>query len=221
MIGRASKDSINICKNDSYSSTSHLHTLNPSKLSRQKIIVAKGDSGASSHFIQEDGQQCLSNIENCDGPTIQLPDASTLKVTKEGTLPFSNLLTKQGKTATIVPGLQSSSLISIPQLCDDGCNVLLDNKKLYAVKNNKLILTGTRNKHDRLWDIPLPYQYSMDTSTIQENNHTTKAMHAGLYNKHLPTAPTTKSDIIPQPSNNPSTEYDFTYQHLNNLIDDF
>ena len=104
-----------------------------------------------------------------------------MKATKKGQLPFSNTLSKEGKTAAIVPWLKSASLISIPQLCDDDCEVLLNKKKLYAIKN-EVILSGTQNYRDKLWDISLPYEYSMDTTVIQENNHTTTVLHAGLYN---------------------------------------
>ena len=121
--------------------------------------MAKGDSGATSHFIKEEDAKCLHNIKQTRGPVITLPDASTLQATKSGILPTSSLLTDKGKRATIVPGLKTSSLIALPQLCDDGCKVILDKKYLYAIKDNKLVMKGYRNQYDKLWDIPLPYDY--------------------------------------------------------------
>ena len=56
----------------------------------------------------------------------------------------------------ILPGLHSANLISLGQLCDDGCYVLLSAESLCAIKNNKVILQGYRNPNDGLWDIPLP-----------------------------------------------------------------
>ena len=127
MIGRDNCGSVTINNVKNY--VTHSSTTTPTILSSKKVIIAKGDSGASSHFIKESEKACLTNIKNFDGPTIQLPDASTLKATQTGQLPLSNLLSQQGKQAAIVPGLQSASLISIPQLCDDDCEVLLNKKK--------------------------------------------------------------------------------------------
>ena len=41
------------------------------------------------------------------------------------------------------------------QLCDDDCHIILDKKRLTAVKNNKIIHKGVRNPTDGLWDIPV------------------------------------------------------------------
>ena len=51
--------------------------------------------------------------------------------------------------------LNSFSLVSLVQLCDDNCKMLLDRKSLYVVKNKELILRGHRNQNDGLWDIPM------------------------------------------------------------------
>ena len=99
----------------------------------------------------------MQQIENVKGPTITLPDASTLTATQAGLIPTSNLLSKKAKRATIVPGLKTSSLIALPQLCDDGCKVLLDDKHLYAIKDKQVVMKGYRNQQDKLWDIPLQY----------------------------------------------------------------
>ena len=53
----------------------------------------------------------------------------------------------------ILPDLKSVSLISIGQSCNDNCNVLLSKKNTYAIKQNEIILEGTRNHFDGLWDI--------------------------------------------------------------------
>ena len=46
------------------------------------------------------------------------------------------------------------SLISLGQLCDDNCKVVLTKKKLYAYEDNKKVLEGNRiTSGDGLWDI--------------------------------------------------------------------
>ena len=50
----------------------------------------------------------------------------------------------------------SNSLISLGQLCNDGCTAVLNNKSIGIFKNNSMILQGTRNFVDGLWDIKIP-----------------------------------------------------------------
>ena len=66
----------------------------------------------------------------------------------------------------ILPGLNSASLISIGQLCDNEYDVHLNKKIIIAVKDKEIILEGTRNYTDGLWDIPV------QKSSITEINHT-------------------------------------------------
>ena len=55
----------------------------------------------------------------------------------------------------VLPGLKSSSFLSLGQLCDDNCNILLTKHHLHTIKNGKEILRGYRNYQDGLWDVPL------------------------------------------------------------------
>ena len=128
----------------------------PSSTSPNPCIIAKGDSGATSNFICQEDQKCLQNVRPHQGPSVILPDQDTITPTHTGTLALSNQLSSAAKMATVLPGLKTSSLISMGQLCDDDCNILLTKKHLFAVKNNHVVLTGRRNHHDGLWDIHLP-----------------------------------------------------------------
>ena len=57
-------------------------------------------------------------------------------------------------------------MVSLPQFCDHSCERLLTKDSLHVVKGGNFILDpkqpgtqvlyGTRNKKDRLWDIPIP-----------------------------------------------------------------
>ena len=82
---------------------------------------------------------------------------SILRSTKKGTLPLPcSTLSTRSTTANILPGLKSASLIALGKFCDDGCNVILNGNACYVIKNNKVVLRGTRNRQDDLWDIPFP-----------------------------------------------------------------
>ena len=97
----------------------------------------------------------LTNVKSdADGPTVILPDTSTLQAIKKGLLPIANISKTAAKTA-VFKHLQSS-LVSLGQLCDDGCTVLLDKENLLALKNEEILLRGQRSTSGYgLWDIPI------------------------------------------------------------------
>ena len=74
----------------------------------------------------------------------------------------------------ILPGLKSASLILIGQLCDDNCDVFLNKNTLLVVKDKEVILEGTRNQADGLWDIPVQ-------KTSITKNYDLPPIHPGLY----------------------------------------
>ena len=88
-------------------------------------------------------------------PSVQLPNGEIIHSTANAQLPLSPELSKCAKQALILPKLSSSNLVSVGQLCDDGCEIILNKYELTAIKNNKVIVKGYRNKHDGLWDIPI------------------------------------------------------------------
>ena len=144
-------------------------------------IIAKGDSGATSHFIRTADQACLTNLRARPGAPVTLPDKSIILPTHTGTLQLSTHLSNRAQQTTVLPGLQSSSLVSLGQLCDDECKVMLTKNYLFAVKNNQVILHGTRNPHDGLWDIPLPRPSS---NKANDTNHTKTSTPVLRYNHH-------------------------------------
>ena len=139
------------------------------------ICIAKGDSGATVHYWREADEECLKDIETCIGPAVILPNKQTILATKSGTLPLHHNLSNRAKKATILPGLKSTSLISLGQLFDDDCDVLLQKQKMFVVKDKHIIMQGTRNSNDGLWDIPI-YK-----TKLQHNNYPAKTTHTAIY----------------------------------------
>ena len=119
-------------------------------------VIAKGNSSATNHYLALRDTMVLDDVrDDTNGPNVILPDTSTLTATKKGRLPIPNLSPQATKTANF-DHLQNS-LVSLGQLCDDNCSVHLSKHKLVAIKDNKILLQGTRSKSgDGLWDIPLP-----------------------------------------------------------------
>ena len=109
------------------------------------IIIAKGDSGASRHYIWPEDSTILTNLQPYKGLSVRIPDNSAIEPSHSRTLPLSSTLSTQAKQATVLPKLKNTSLISIGQLCDGGCKVLLDEERLLAFKDRLVVLEGMQN----------------------------------------------------------------------------
>ena len=130
--------------------------LSTSVLSSNDVVFAKGDSAATSHYIRiEDSKKCLKDIQKYDGLPVMLPDAGKIAPTLQSQLLLSNKLSMQSQRATSLPALKSLSLISLGQLCNDNCTIVLDKTKMLVIKEDEIILRGHRNYLDGLWDIPI------------------------------------------------------------------
>ena len=82
------------------------------------ITIAKADNGGSSHYYRTADAQVLQDM--CPtpyGPTVMLPDSSSIQATHKGILLLSQSLSTVSKTAHIVDGITNLLLISLGQLC--------------------------------------------------------------------------------------------------------
>ena len=114
--------------------------------------VLKADSGATKIYLQQQHVKYLEQVESLeDGLEAVLPDSTTIKASASGNLPLHENLNIKG---LVYPHLNNISLLSIGQLCDNGCIAIFDKKLLHIIKNGKLVLNGKQNISDGLWDIP-------------------------------------------------------------------
>ena len=150
-------------------------------------IIAKGDSAASKHHWRESNRSGLSHVYPYSGPFITLPDADTVAQSNKGILSLLSQLSNKAQTATSLQQLQSSSLVSLGQICDDACTIILDKNKLIAIKDNNIqckynkngiILEGRRNVIDGLWDIPVARRH------ITADNYVAPSLHGLSSNNH-------------------------------------
>ena len=88
-----------------------------------------------------------------NGPKATLPDKTTIEAKGQGILKIHKSLPIP---ALVYPKLTSESLLSIGQLCDQGCVAVFQKEELNIYKNNQKIISGTRNRTDGLWDVPFP-----------------------------------------------------------------
>ena len=119
---------------------------------------------------------------------------------RKGILPLSEELSDAAKTAMILPNLRSASLISMGQLCDDGCDVLFNKDILLVMKNKKIVLRGIRNRRDNLWDIPIekckisPQNYHLPSHRPALQQKTT-TMPTTINSRRRQTSPKANSSI--------------------------
>ena len=106
------------------------------------------DSGASHNYLKLNSP-CYEIKPTLNSISVSLPNKKMMKSTHEATLPMSQLST-EARTAHIFPNLIQSALISITQLCDNGCKVIFSKRQEKIYKNNTLILTGKRNTKTRM-----------------------------------------------------------------------
>ena len=119
-------------------------------------VIAKGDSAASNHYWRLNDMEVLDNVHACNGPTVTLPDNSTIHSTAVGLLPLpTDVFSKAARNTAVFNNLQSSSLISLGQLCDNDCVIHLNKHELKVIKNQEVVMRGFRNQQDGLWDIPI------------------------------------------------------------------
>ena len=71
-----------------------------------------------------------------------------------GILPLSPLLSDTAQKAFVLDDLRTGTLVSLAQLCDDDCLAIFSKFDVKIVKNQKIIITGTRTPNG-LWSIPL------------------------------------------------------------------
>jgi hypothetical protein len=97
-------------------------------------------------------------------------------------IPLAPELSHQATTGHIFHNLQSGSLISIGQLCDDDCVALFTKYNVKIYKDGRAIIIGARNQTNGLWNIPLAQPVSLPT-------HNKHVAHSAIRDVH------TKQDL--------------------------
>ena len=177
----------------------------------QNYVIMKGDSGATSHYVRPQDKECLKNIVDYAGPSVLLPDADKISPSHQGALNIHEDLSNTACVGTILPNLKSSSLLSLGQICDDGCDILLNKKKLYALKDKKIVLQGFRNRSDGLWDIPVAKR------VVHANNYIAPPTHAAMYTSTI--QPSSAPPICKPHTTNKANDYLHIFADMNDLID--
>ena len=99
-----------------------------------------------------------------------MPNGRTIGATHYALLNLPQFLPESRK-AHIFLHLQSGTLLSIGNLCNDGCTTILTAQFIIVSKKNTIIINSNGNQDTELWDIDIldvPY----DTLPVPEMNNT-------------------------------------------------
>jgi hypothetical protein len=78
-----------------------------------------------------------------DGPHVLSASGTSIPVTLKGNLPLSPKPSFTAQSASVLDDLQTGTLISLAQLCDDDCIAIFNECDVKILKNDKVIITGT------------------------------------------------------------------------------
>jgi hypothetical protein len=71
-----------------------------------------------------------------------------------GHLPLSSKLSAAAQSAFVLNNLQTGTLISLAQICDDDCIAIFTHYNVQILENNEVIITGARMPNG-LWSLPV------------------------------------------------------------------
>ena len=102
------------------------------------------DNGTSLHYFKVNA--LLQDVQHInDRVSVTLLNNETILSTHCGYLPIIGL-TQAAQQAEILPGLEMSSLLSVSQLYDGGCIVVLTETEARVTKYYNIIFCTKRNK---------------------------------------------------------------------------
>ena len=128
-------------------------------------------TGATSHYTQSSRQYvCTDNQKTTTSPTVRLDNGNAMTATQSVKIPLSTQLSKSATHGHVLDHLKNGSLISIGQLSNDDCAAIITKYHVQIIKNSHIIIKGTRNNTDGLWNIPI----TPKPSTTPSGNHTQK-----------------------------------------------
>ena len=101
--------------------------------------LAVVDSGATKNYFKINSP-VVNLHEINDGAEVKLPTGYDITATHQAEIPFHNdILSREARQCKIFPGLTQYALLSVGQLCDDGCNVSFRKREAVVTKNGKLL----------------------------------------------------------------------------------
>ena len=125
-------DTVKIKKSNSTKSMFYnnlpLSTVPPPK-DINKTLFNQIDSGSSKHYIHKQDTKIWANQQPTENISVHLLDTSTIQATVKGHLPINHILEIANEVHAF-QHLKNSLIMSLGQLCDNGCDILLHKKNI-------------------------------------------------------------------------------------------
>ena len=131
------------------------------------------DSSATHTYIRLQDVSNKKTLPTRNSIHVILPNNKHISSSHTTTINIPGLR-DNAKSAHVLPELKSSSLLSIGQLCDDNCIAIFSKTKLHVAKKQKIILQGTRDPLNGMWNVPLSLQDNSSPSLL--NTITNRSM---------------------------------------------
>ena len=136
------------------------------------------DSGSTGNYISITHPHI--NLQPTLHPiSVKMPDGKHVTSTHTCELLLPTL-PPAARKAHVFPDFPTGALLSIGLLCDHGCTAHLDKNSMVIIRNNTIVLKGTRSPSSPLWTVEPP--------TTVPTSHQTPQLHANIaiYAPHLP-----------------------------------
>jgi hypothetical protein len=124
------------------------------------------DSGCTSNFLSA-AAPCSDKQAAHVPLNVNMPNGTTIQSSHTCNLLLTDL-PPQAQKAHILPGLVHNSLISVGQLCDNGCSVTFTQDQVTVSKNGKHLMYGSQDPKSRLWRVNLKQKF--ETKHVQCNH---------------------------------------------------
>jgi hypothetical protein len=133
------------------------------------------DSGCTSIFLSATAP-CTSKRAAHIPLSVNMPNGTSINSSHTSDLLLTDL-PPQARKAHILPGLVHNSLISVGQLCDNGCDAIFKKESVYVMNNGKCVMLASYDPHLGLWRVDLKkstpaihsaFNHAHDTSNQKE-----------------------------------------------------
>ena len=114
--------------------------------------VALLDSVATLYCLQNSALHACTDVVPTTTPQVTVANGDIISPTSKAQIQLSNELSTKAQQVVIFDNIQTESLISHGQLCDDDCIAIFSRFNVKILKNNKVIIEGRRTDNG-LWDI--------------------------------------------------------------------
>ena len=140
------------------------------------------DSGATGTFITpDDAAMHLHDITILpNGPTVLSANGTSMRAERQGRLSLSPHLSTTAQSAFVLDDLQTGTLVSLSQLCDDDCIAIFTKFDVQILKNNQVIIIGHRMSNG-LWTIPISSAPTHQANGILRTDSTKMELAAYLH----------------------------------------